>query len=48
MEHKNMNLDNIVTPVNPDRFEEFLVEAGYDQVKTEYIINDFREGFSIE
>ena len=43
-----MDLDNIITPVNPDKFEELLIEAGYDENKMLYLIDGFRNGFKLE
>ena len=37
-----------ITPVDSNRFEELLNDAGYDSNKTKYIINGFRHGFSLE
>ena len=48
MEVENLDLDHIVTPVDAVRFETLLLEAGYDQQKTNYLINGFKNGFSLE
>ena len=41
-------MENIVTPIDPDGFEELLKQTGYDDNKTKYIINGFKFGFSLE
>ena len=45
---KNTDLENIVTPLNIDLFERWLVESGYDKGKTQYLINGFKIGFDLE
>ena len=44
----NGDLDNIITPVDPNRLQKLLEEAIYDQDKTEYLVNGFTNGFSLE
>ena len=44
---ENFDLDNIITPVNVDQLEEFLVESNYNSEKTQYLLDGFRNGFSI-
>ena len=44
----NLDLDNIITPVNVNKFEELLREASYNENETDYLINGFRNGFSLE
>lgn len=36
-----------MTPVDVDRYEQLLIEYGYNKKKTEYLINGFRHGFDI-
>ena len=43
----NFDLENLVTLVKADVFEELLLNTGYDQGKTEFVINRFRNGFSL-
>ena len=45
--YENFDLKNVVTPVNADMLETLLTEANYDRSKTEFLVNGFREGFSI-
>ena len=47
-EFANFNLEDIVTPVNVDVYEEMLNGARYDRRKTEYLVQGFRNGFSLE
>ena len=42
---ENYDLQNIYTPVDADKFEELLIQTGYDRTKTDFIINGFRRGF---
>ena len=42
---ENFDIESIFTPVNADKFEELLLETGYDSELTRTIINGFREGF---
>ena len=48
LQYENHNLHDIVTPVNPDKFQDLLLEAGYNKSKTKYIVNGFRRGFDIK
>ena len=43
----NFDLYNLVTPVNVDVLEQLLRESSYDETETEFLINGFRNGFSI-
>lgn len=45
---ENFRLDEIVTPIDYQVLHQLLQESGYDKDKTEYLVNGFREGFSIE
>ena len=45
---ENFDLDNIVTPVNVDVLERLLLDANYDKKETEYLVNGFRDGFSLQ
>ena len=38
---------NIITPVNADKLEQYLVETQYDECETEFLVKGFREGFDI-
>ena len=44
----NYDLENVVTPVDVDRFEYLLKQTDYDKSETEYLVNGFRNGFSLE
>ena len=45
---ENYDLDNIYTPVDATRLEALLKEAGYDKNKRNYVVNGFKNGFSLE
>ena len=45
--HKNLDLVNLVTPVNADKLEQFLHESSYDPVKTQFLVEGFRKGFDL-
>ena len=40
-------MENVVTPVNVDRLEELLKASRYDVGKTNKLVNEFRDGFSL-
>ena len=44
---ENLDLDNIITPVNPVKLNELLTEANYDSKKREYLVNGFTHGFKL-
>ena len=44
---ENYDLENIVTPVKYNILEEFLRNSNYNPEKTEFLVNGFRNGFSI-
>ena len=43
----NFNLEGIITPVNLDVLEEYLISSNYDQEETTFLVKGFREGFDI-
>ena len=45
---ENLDLHNIITPVNAIRFEQLLVQSNYDTKETQYLINGFKHGFSLQ
>ena len=45
---ENTDLENIFTPVKVDKLEQLLTESDYDQEKTQYLVNGFKHGFSLE
>ena len=45
---ENFDLDKVVTPVDVDAFEKLLIESRYDEAETEYLVQGFRNGFSLE
>ena len=47
LNYRNYNIHEIMTPINPDKLEQLLQETGYDKDKTAYLIDGFRNGFSL-
>ena len=45
--YENVNLEDIVTPVDADKLKELLMEVGYDSQKTEFLYDGFKKGFSL-
>ena len=43
----NHNLQDIVTPVKVDVFEELLVDSNYDPKEAKFLIDGFRHGFKL-
>ena len=43
----NHNLQDIMTPVKADVLERLLNETGYNLEKTKYLIQGFKQGFSL-
>ena len=43
----NLNLEDIVTPVQWGILEELLMKTGYDKLKTEFLTKGFRRGFEL-
>ena len=43
----NLDLETITTPLNVDRFEQFLVEEEYNTTEHDFLIDGFRNGFDI-
>ena len=46
-EYSNYDLDNIITPVKPKMLQQLLLESGYDENKTKYLVDGFTKGFSL-
>ena len=47
-EFSNFNIEDIITPVNPQVLENLLTETGYDVNETQFLVNGFRHGFDLE
>ena len=45
--YENLDLDNIITPVDANRLEQLLVETDYDREKTKFLIDGFKSGFTL-
>ena len=43
-----MDLENIITPVDPVKFNQLLINTGYDAEKRDFLIKGFSEGFSLQ
>ena len=48
MEFENFDVDSIDTPVKAEIFTKLLKQSGYDANKTEYLLDGFKNGFSLE
>ena len=48
MYYENFDLQNVVTPVDPDVLERLLIESNYDADETTALVHGFRNGFSLE
>ena len=46
--YENFDLENIMTPVDPDVLEKLLVQSNYDRAETEFVVNGFRNRFDIQ
>ena len=44
---ENLDVELIKTPVDVDKFQELLEKSNYDHIETQFLIDGFREGFSI-
>ena len=44
----NFDLDNIVTPVQAEKLDKLLIEAHYDSIKRKFLVNGFKNGFSLQ
>ena len=45
--YENLDLKNIITPVNTGEFKKLLELSGYDKLKSDYLINSFETGFDL-
>ena len=48
LEAVNLDLHNIITPVNPKNLKRLLERSGYDESKTNFLIDGFTKGFSLQ
>ena len=48
LEYTNYNLDDITTPVKANCLKQPLIEANYDQEKTNYLVEGFTNCFSLK
>ena len=45
---ENFDLENVVTPVDAEALETLLHDTNYDSVKTKFLVDGFKHGFSLE
>lgn len=43
--YENLDLENIITPVDANKLEQILTERQYDPGKTQYLFEGFKSGF---
>ena len=44
---ENLNITDVVTPVNAKALHSLLLESAYDEAKSNYLVNGFAQGFTI-
>ena len=47
LQFENLDLESIKTPVNVEMFHKLLIESEYDENETNFLIDGFKNGFSI-
>ena len=47
-EARNIDLENIITPVNASKLQDLLTISGYPPLKTKFIVDGFKSGFSLK
>ena len=45
--HQNFNLEDIVTPINVQKFEAMLIQSEFPKDKTAFLVDGFTDGFDI-
>ena len=45
---ENYDLETVVTPVLADELERLLIQTEFDPIRTQFLINGFKHGFSIK
>ena len=45
--YENKNLEDIVTPVRPEKLRDLLLMSGYQEDKVEYLFDGFQNGFNL-
>ena len=48
LEYTNYNLEELCTPIDAERLEYLLKLTRYDTEETQFLVNGFRNGFSLE
>ena len=46
--YENFDLNNIVTPVNAEKFRQLPVDTNYNKDETDFVYQGFKYGFSLE
>ena len=46
-EFENLQLNNIVTPIDVNRLRQLLIQSGYDTTKLQELTDSFNSGFDI-
>ena len=44
---ENLNTTDYITPVDPDKLHDILINCKYDKLKTKYLVDGFRNGFNL-
>ena len=44
---ENFDMESVVTPVNADKLQQLLLQSNYNLIETEFVVNGFREGFTL-
>ena len=47
LEFKELNWQNIVTPINVNKFHQLLTDSQYNAGKIDHLINGFKNSFSL-
>ena len=47
LQYENLDLENIITPVNVQQLEQLLRESKYNIKETEFLIDGFTNGFDL-
>ena len=45
--YENFDLVNLITPINAEAFQQLLTESKYDEEKTKFVIDGFKNGFDL-
>ena len=45
---ENLNLDDVVTPINMSLYRDLLIHTGYNSAETAYLVAGFQDGFDLK